>query len=147
MARITDLATKVRGWFKRTAGAGLLAVSLQSTPSSLHRPRVGRYGTYYPKGYTKAKDEATKLVADIEATKIEGPVACLVEVVVEKPRTGKLEYPRGDTDNFAKLPLDVLTKAQKFWNDDNDVVFLAVTKRYAQPGESQGYNVMYFPVN
>lgn len=52
-----------------------------------------------------------------------------------KPKTTKRDYPRGDTDNYAKAILDAMTKAGPFFEDDDQVTALMVTKRFAEPDE------------
>ena len=74
---------------------------------------------------------------------MEQPIECLIEVVAKRPKTSKRDYPRGDVDNFAKGPLDSMTSNGFFWNDDDQIIALAVTKRYAEPDEPVGINITY----
>lgn len=122
-----------------------LSAFLNLAPVAASRPRVGRWGTYYSKGYSTWKAEAEKLAADAyKGRKPEdGPLMVLVECVVEKPRTSKLEFPKPDVDNLAKGPLDAITKCKAVWNDDTQVVGLAVFKRFAAPDETPGTRIEY----
>jgi len=145
--RTSDLVASFRDSFRRLAGAGLLSFFLAVKPVPASRPRVSKWGTYYAKTYETFRKDATVALNSFDGVPTDRPVIVWIEVVVEKPKTGKLLLPKGDVDNYAKGPLDVFTKAQKFWADDDQVVGLSVFKRYAQPGEQQGFHVMWAPVD
>jgi Holliday junction resolvase RusA-like endonuclease len=144
---ITEVVASAREWLKGVAQAALFSVWIDATPTPASRPRVTRWGTYYPKTYQTFLKEAAQSLAKIKAQVTDAPLACIVECVVSKPRTGKLLSPKGDADNYAKGPLDALTKAAKFWNDDSQVHLLIAVKRYAQPGEDAGVAIDYVPLN
>lgn len=114
---------------------------LEPVPAS--RPRVTQFGTFYGKGYKDWMAQAGRLMETIPEglDRIDHPVAVEVRVVATKPKTGKLMFPRGDCDNYAKGPLDVMTKAG-VWKDDSLVASLSITKRYAEPGESASTEVI-----
>jgi Holliday junction resolvase RusA-like endonuclease len=116
-------------------------VGLAPVPAS--RPRVSRWGTYYAKNYAGWMKSAAKLLGGEGDGATDAPLMVLVEQVVEKPRTSKLAFPRGDVDNFAKGPLDAITKAGRVWKDDNQIVGLVVFKRFAEKGEEPGTRVDY----
>lgn len=65
---------------------------------------------------------------------IESFCTVLVEQIVEKPKTSKKMFPRGDVDNYAKAPTDILT-SKKFWMDDDLITGLYTSKRFAEAGE------------
>lgn len=134
-------------WFKRTAGALLIAFSLALSPVPASRPRVTRWGAYYAPTYKKWRAEALPLAEKYDGPKHEGPLAVFVENIVARPKTSKLTHPRGDVDNYAKGPLDTLNDTNRAWVDDNQIVFLAVTKRFAQPGEQPRTQLWWFPLN
>lgn len=54
-----------------------------------------------------------------------------------KNRSGSF-IQKPDLDNLAKLVLDVITRLQRCWVDDDQVVRLVVEKRWALVGESAG---------
>jgi Holliday junction resolvase RusA-like endonuclease len=135
-AAITEVLSGYLSNMRRRAGAGLLTFILNLSPVPASRPRVGRFGTYYPKTYEKWRAEAEKQAAAFEIPEtLTGPLHVLIENVVAVPKTSKLDYPRGDVDNYAKGPLDALQKATDLFADDNQVVLLTVAKRFAEPGE------------
>jgi Holliday junction resolvase RusA-like endonuclease len=70
----------------------------------------------------------------------EGRLGIVVETVIAKPKTTKLEDPNGDSDNYAKGPLDALEKAGVVSNDKKFIPVCA-TRRFAEPGESPGVHV------
>ena len=111
-----------------------LVISLE--PVSASRPRVTRFGTFYAKPYRTWIDQAKKLIpeGDLSFDKNK-PLIAVIETVSTKARTSKLFFPRGDVDNFAKGPLDVITKVGGYYDDDNQIVTLISVKRFAAFGE------------
>lgn len=81
---------------------------------------------------------------------VEGPFDVEMRFRFERPkshllRDGSLGKGRSssyiqkpDLDNLAKLVLDVITRLQRCWVDDDQVVRLVVEKRWALVGESAG---------
>lgn len=104
-------------------------LALEPVPTA--RPRVTRWGSYYPKRTQDWKVAANKLLPT-------SPIvfSSLVKVVLvfncTKPKTGKLLTPRGDVDNYAKGVLDAITH-KGWWTDDTLVQELHVAKHYASP--------------
>ncbi len=127
--------------------AGLSSLWIGGKPVPAGRPRVTRWGTYYPPSYTKWIKESGHFISDLEAVPMDKPVALLVEVLAVRPKTTKFDTPQGDVDNFAKGPMDLLTKSHKAWLDDRQVVFLTVTKRWVDAGEEPGFQLWWCEVN
>jgi Holliday junction resolvase RusA-like endonuclease len=124
-----------------------LSTFLAVKPVPASRPRVTRWGgVYYGKAYAEFLSETQAELAKLRGCKVEGYVVLLMEVICEKPRTGKLELPRGDVDNHGKGPMDAATKAATVWSDDDKVAFVAIAKRYARPGETQGVRFEFAPL-
>jgi len=135
----------------RTSVANILAVMRRESddvrylfipvePRPASRPRVTKWGTYYSKPYTAFRQEAQPYANAYDARPpITGPVAILIEIVCTKPKTGRLQHPRGDVDNFVKGVMDVMTKAGTFWLDDVQVISLHAFKRYSDPLTDEAY--------
>jgi len=111
-----------------------LIIPLDPVPAS--RPRVTQWGTYYAKQYKAWKKQAEQLLPHgtfwLDAST---PLIVVTEAIIRKPRTSKAIYPKGDADNYAKGPLDVLTKAGGYWGDDRQIVCLISSKRFARKDE------------
>lgn len=129
-------------WMKRVAPAGLLSFHLKVEPAPASRPRVGRYGTYYLKTYQNFRNSAKEVTDALDAIPSDKPIVLLIEAVVSRPKNGKLDYPQGDYDNFAKGPGDAFNKV--FWKDDNQIVGGMCFKRYTLPGEEPGFRLHWF---
>ena len=66
---------------------------------------------------------------------LEGPVSVEVEFMLPRGRSVKRALPavKPDLDKLIRSTLDALTDA-RVWQDDSQVVSLAVRKRYGEPG-------------
>lgn len=121
-----------------------LFIGVDPVPAS--RPRVTRWGTYYGKTYKAWMKAAADILGMF--TPVSELMSCPLVVrlthIVQKARTSKLEWPRGDVDNYAKATLDAITKAQIIWHDDDQIVGLISSKRFADPGEQPGTLVEVF---
>lgn len=124
-------------------GATLVAsIHLPLEPVPASRPRVTRWGTFYLKTYSDWTAKAKKLLGAGNLTFHEKtPLFVVVESVSTKARTSKLTYPRYDVDNSAKAVLDVVTKVTGWWHDDDQIVLLTSSKRFAAKGEAAHSNV------
>jgi len=116
-------------------------IFIPTKPAPASRPRISRYGNYYPKGYTDFRKEIYQFFKTIQSKfnavdnvsfKVE------LELICYKPKKPSNEYPRGDIDNYVKAYLDSITYAQLFWADDIQVTELKATKRYQEKGEDYG---------
>lgn len=133
---------KVVDKIKELLGAPTLGASFLVNPVPASRPRVTRWGVYYGKNYTKWRKEAMELIQD-QTDSINLYLTVIVENIVFKPKTSKKDYPRGDVDNYAKAPLDILTK-KNFWSDDDAIINLVCSKRFAEPGEEERTEVLIY---
>jgi len=117
-------------------------IPVAPTPAS--RPRISRYGNYYPKNYTEFRKQLymhlKKLQGKHKAVE-KAEFSVELELICKKPKKPSNPYPRGDVDNYAKGYLDGITYAQLFWDDDIQVVKLNITKRYQEEGEDYGAKI------
>ncbi len=121
--------------------------SIALSPVSASRPRLGTWGAYYEGTYKTFKKDVDPLMQrafrdllhDIPA----GPLDVWIRMYVTRPKTTKLDYPRGDVDNFAKAVMDAANGYA--WVDDNQVVDLHAFKRWSTPGELGYFTVRVEP--
>ena len=127
---------------KRALGAPTMGVSFFLNPVPASRPRVSKWGTYYGKNYTAWRKAAMEMIKESHNT-VDRFCTVIVDQIVRKPPTSKKDFPRGDVDNFAKAPIDILTK-KKFWTDDDLVTGLWTSKRFANSGEEPRTEVFIY---
>lgn len=123
---------------------------LPVTPNAAQRTRTacrGKFAQVYldPK-YREWRAQAMTALLDIASTEdfrdvAHRPVSIVTEVVVKRPKTTKLDMPRGDNDNYEKGLWDAITETGKWWNDDSQIVHNDTTKRWTDGDEPEGYNV------
>lgn len=119
-----------------------LFIPVKPVPAS--RPRISRYGNYYPKTYTDFRKETFKFLQQFQNKRKANPDAeysVVLEIICKKPKEPSNDYPRGDVDNYAKSYLDSITYAQIAWGDDTQIVDLRVKKRYQKEGEDYGAKI------
>lgn len=110
----------------------LLTVPLEPVPAA--RPRVSRWGTYYPAKYKNFK---TALGAwfrkNYTGGRLTSAFILSLRIVCTRPKTTKLAFPRPDVDNYAKGVMDAGNEV--LWEDDQLCTQLKVSKEWAAPGE------------
>lgn len=126
----------------------MLSLWIGGQPVPASRPRVGRWGTYYSKTYSRWLKDSWQYVESLDDLPTDRPLIVMVEAVFEKAPTSKLTYPHPDVDNLEKGPLDQINKVTKetgrgIWKDDKQIVLLVGTKRFTQPDEKPGFYVYY----
>ena len=108
-------------------------ISINAEPCPCPRPRVGRWGAYYPAKYSKWKEffsaELRRVVEAERIVKSSGPIEVRLVLSATRPRTSKLDFPRPDVDNYAKSVLDASNKI--LWDDDSQIIHLHITKLWA----------------
>ena len=105
-------------------------------PIAASRPRVSKWGAYYTGPYKNFRVEAVDAIADTlgeEWVPLEGPLLVEVEVVVTRPKTTKLDYPKPDIDNYLKSVFDCLNG--KLWVDDKQIVIIKADQSWNHPKE------------
>jgi Holliday junction resolvase RusA-like endonuclease len=114
----------------------LATIDIPLEPLPASRPRVTRWGTYIAKPYKQWIEAALERVPEGTLRLDKNlPLLVVTTAVCTKARTSKLFFPRMDVDNTAKAALDIITKIGGYWADDNQIVHLVTTKRFAAPGE------------
>ena len=125
-------------------------ITLPGKPYPQPRIKVGRFGSYYPKGHTakwQKSAEYLRVLADKQGwVKTDRPVQVTIDTVSKLPvkmhkrvvATGKRLYKpyRPDIDNYAKYVLDCISKAGNIWVDDNQVVVLTLRDFYGLKDEA-----------
>ena len=129
-------------WLRGIAVGGLLHYRAVTTPSPSHRAAVSSYGhRYHNKGYaTYLADCQRQFAEQWDGVVRCGRMACVVDSIIEKPRTSKLTDPSGDWDNYAKGPCDALKHAGMI-KDDVKIIRGGSAKRFAAPGEKPGVHL------
>ena len=107
-------------------------------PMPCPRPRVSRFGAYYPAGYRAWKRRADRVVRSALAgipghSPFSRPVAVGLMFVVPKPKKTKLATPRPDIDNYIKAIFDACNEL--VWIDDTLVVEVQAVKMWANAFE------------
>jgi Holliday junction resolvase RusA-like endonuclease len=118
-------------------------------PVPAARARISRHGAYFPKTYTDFRNELYRELMRVKkqypktfsAYKVE------IEFICKRPKNPSNKYPVGDIDNYLKGPLDAITKAEMFWEDDIQVICLSGTKRYQKPKEDFGMKITIHELN
>lgn len=104
-------------------------------PCPAARPRVSRWGSYYPPRYRRWKAEFAQEIRRICSFRrpMQGPLSVVVHVLCTRPRTSVLAHPRPDVDNYAKAVLDGMNGV--VYHDDSQIISLLVTKEWTDQGE------------
>jgi len=130
-----------------TTSSNPVAFFIPISPIPASRPRVSRWGTYYGKRYTAWRKKAASELALFEhPTTLTGPLKVTLMHVVEKPKTSKLMYPRGDVDNYDKAAMDAVTNHTSVWKDDDQVVKLTSMKLFASEDAEPGSYIRIEPI-
>lgn len=117
-------------------------ITLPIRPLPTPRQRCGRARSFPDPKYVAWLKEAAALLdasgwpkADPEVLLQDRRTSFQVTIVAnaQQPKRTALEAPRGDVDNIAKGPLDVLTG--RLWHDDTQVRGLTIIKGWAAPGD------------
>lgn len=131
--KLTIHPNEVINIIKEQLGDPFMGVIFPVNPVPASRPRVTKWGTYYGKNYTAWRKAAQAAISAQRET-ISEYCTVLIENIVKKPKTSKKDFPRGDFDNYAKAPTDILTK-KDFWVDDDLITGGWSSKRFAAEGE------------
>ncbi|RDI02932.1 RusA family crossover junction endodeoxyribonuclease [Caldimonas thermodepolymerans] len=123
----------------RDEETGEVSIVINITPQPTPRPRVAKFGTYYPATYKAYIKELDAMIPPA-AVALEGELLVEVEAVCQPIKKSKFTTPAGDVDNLAKGVLDMLTK-KGFYGDDRQIVDLHVTKRFPRDDEQPHFRI------
>lgn len=129
MAKKTTTSTSKSASTEGAQAPFVIRIPVNPVPAS--RPRVTRWGTYYGKTYKNWMAEAAKALKVIPPRPMYGPLYVEAVFVVERAKTSKRLWPRGDVDNYLKAAFDAVTKAGICWHDDDQIVVTRAVKVYA----------------
>ena len=128
----------------------ILDIVLPGKPYPQPRVKVGKFGSYYSKKHqTKMKETAIQIITQVNRSgwKVsDKPIRIDITTVSPCPQrlkkqvvsTGKRLYKPTipDIDNYTKYILDCITKSNRVWNDDKQVVELHQKDFYCAIGEN-----------
>ena len=111
-------------------------------PVPASRPRVSRWSTYYPKKYTKFKQDMEALISELDTTLSEKLVRVEIDFMIKIPESWSKKKKQelnntycsnnSDIDNYIKAILDSLNGV--FFIDDRQVVEIFARKIYSKEG-------------
>jgi Holliday junction resolvase RusA-like endonuclease len=109
-------------------------------PVPAARPRVTRWGTYFPKTYTDFRNECYHVLSKLSKQYPCNDSACTINIdfICKRPKNPSNAYPVGDLDNYEKGILDALVHCGLFLRDDIQIIKLSSTKRYQKSKEEFG---------
>ena len=112
----------------------MLHIRLRINPVPASRPRVSKFGTYYPKRHKAFQSAALALLSELRekgnlpGVPMTGRLRLRVIFNVTRPKTTKLLSPRGDIDNYCKILMDCCNGI--VWEDDHQVVSVCAVKEF-----------------
>ena len=117
-----------------------MRITFEVDPCPASRPRVSRWSTYYPKRYTKFKNDMKALTSEMETTPSENLLSVCVDFYIKMPKswskkkTERLDNTycsnNSDIDNYIKAILDALNGV--LFVDDRQVVEIFARKIYSK---------------
>jgi Holliday junction resolvase RusA-like endonuclease len=127
-------------------------INIPGKPVPAARPKVSKFGTYYPKAHMTHKAVLDTFFKGAEPYPVDQPVEVRTLFVMPRYKTSDHPVHRSDVDNLAKLPLDCMTQAKdgdtgKFWTDDDLIVDLRSLKRFCREGEEPHTKVRIIPIH
>lgn len=120
-------------------------IGLKPVPAS--RPRVARNGmVFYPKAHSVYAESLKTILAGTPMMVTEEPVEVRFLFVMPRYKTSDHPVHRSDVDNLSKLPMDSMTKCERYWKDDDLIVALTSLKRFTHDGEEPHTKVRIIPL-
>ena len=129
-----------------------LHISIPVEPVACPRPRVTRFGTYYPKSYKDFQKVSKEFLSTLQGyyfTNTEEKVQIIYTFIVSRPKymkakkydSGRINHTkRPDLDNFVKAINDSLQAAGVI-KDDSQIYSFSAHKFYDAMGEAPSINL------
>lgn len=123
----------------------MLKMTIDIAPVPASRPRVTRFSTYFPKKYTKFRNDLAVILSDKGYEKLEGLLYVKLDFYVQIPKSwskkktkemeGRYCSNNADIDNYCKAVLDGCEGV--FYENDKQVVMIRARKFYSINGRIQ----------
>ena len=132
--------------------SGVVSFTIDAEPVPASRPRVGKFGTYYPETHKRYEGVLMKVLSQVLGLTHAGAVALRIMCVMPRYKTSTFPVHRADVDNLAKLPMDCMTAMKtedgqpKVWSDDCMVVHLEASTRFTRDGEQPHTKIKLIPL-
>jgi len=120
-------------------------MTIDITPVPASRPRVTRWSTYFPKKYTKFRNDLAVILSDKGYEKLEGLLYAQLDFYMQIPKSwskkkklakeGRYADNNVDVDNLVKAVLDGCEGV--FYENDNQIAMIRARKFYSINGRIQ----------
>jgi len=120
-----------------------MTIDIAPVPAS--RPRVTRFSTYFPKKYTKFRNDLAVILSDKGYEKLEGLLYAQLDFYMQIPKSwskkkklakeGRYADNNVDVDNLVKAVLDGCEGV--FYENDNQIAMIRARKFYSINGRIQ----------
>ena len=120
-----------------------MTIDIAPVPAS--RPRVTRWSTYFPKKYTKFRNDLAVILSDKGYEKLEGLLYAQLDFYMQIPKSwskkkklakeGRYADNNVDVDNLVKAVLDGCEGV--FYENDNQIAMIRARKFYSINGHIQ----------
>ena len=118
----------------------MLKMTIDIAPVPASRARVTRWSTYFPKKYTKFRNDLAVILSDKGYDKLEGLLYVKLDFYVQIPKSwskkktkemeGRYCSNNADLDNYCKAVLDGLEG--RYYENDKQVVMIRARKFYSK---------------
>jgi Holliday junction resolvase RusA-like endonuclease len=123
----------------------MLKMTIDIAPVPASRPRVTRFSTYFPKKYTKFRNDLAVILSDKGYEKLEGLLYAQLDFYMQIPKSwskkkklakeGRYADNNVDVDNLVKAVLDGCEGV--FYENDNQIAMIRARKFYSINGRIQ----------
>jgi Holliday junction resolvase RusA-like endonuclease len=123
----------------------MLKMTIDIAPVPASRARVTRFSTYFPKKYTKFRNDLAVILSDKGYEKLEGLLYAQLDFYMQIPKSwskkkklakeGRYADNNVDVDNLVKAVLDGCEGV--FYENDNQIAMIRARKFYSINGRIQ----------